>query len=115
MIANPVVYGGGGKEPVVESLSSSQISINSRAITLKASQNIETLLGFSVAFCSYSVIFSYPGEKAYSGTFTIFGFALGDTFKLPYEVSGDTITFEKFVPEVSSSTLNFASISYIPL
>lgn len=115
MIANPVVYGGGGKEPVIESLSSSQISTSPRTITLKASQNIETLLGFSVSFDYYSVIFSYPGEKSNSGTFTIFCFVFGNTSKLPYEVSGNTITFEKLVPEVDSSKLNFASISYIPL
>lgn len=115
MIVNPVVYGGGGKEPVIESLSSSQISISPRTITLKASQNIETLLGFSVSLYYYSVIFSYPGEKSISGTFTIFCFFQGDVSKLPYEVSGDTITFENLAPEIDSSMLNFASISYIPL
>lgn len=115
MIANPVVYGGGGKEPIIESLSSSQVSVNPRTITFKASQNIETLLGFSASFHYYSVIFSYPGEKSNSGTFTIFCFHFGNTSKLPYEVSGDTVTFENLATEIDSSTLNFASISYIPL
>lgn len=115
MIVNPVLYGGGGKEPIIESLSSSQVSFGGRTITFTASQNIETLLGFSAAFYYYSVIFSYPGEKSNSGTFTIFCFSLGETSKLPYEVSGDTITFENLAPEIDSSALNFASISYIPL
>ena len=55
MIVNPVVYGGGGKEPVVENLSASQVSITEDSITLTASQNIAQLTG--------AIILSLAGQE----------------------------------------------------
>lgn len=117
MIVNPVLYGGGGKEPIIESLSSSQVLFDGGAVTFTVSQNIETLLGFSAAFYYpfQSVVFSFPGNKSNSGTFGIFCLHSGSGTTVQYTVYGNTIKFEDINPAIHTYTFDFASISYIPL
>lgn len=117
MIVNPVLYGGGGKEPIIESLSSSQVSFDSDTITFTASQNIETLLGFSAVFSHrfQYIVFSFPGNKLNSGTFGVFCFNVDYDITEPYTVSGNTIKFKNCAINMNTNMFDFASISYIPL
>ena len=117
MIVNPVLYGGGGKEPIIESLSSSQVLFSGNTVTFTASQNIETLLGFSAAFYYpfQSVVFSFPGNKSNSETFGIFCLHSGAGTTVQYTVFGNTIKLEDINPSIATYEFDFASISYIPL
>ena len=117
MIVNPVVYVGGGKEPIIESLSSSQVLFSGNTITFTVSQNIETLLGFSAAFYYpfQYVVFSFPGNKSNSETFGIFYNHSGSGTTVQYTVFGNTVKFEDINQTIATYTFDFASISYIPL
>lgn len=115
MIVNPVVYGGGGKEPVFENLSVSQVSITKERITLTASQNIAQLTGAIILMDNgkKSHVFPIYWKNKHDFYFMqCYGSALSYT---KYSISLNTVTIYRGQGGMTMEQPFYScSISYIP-
>lgn len=115
MIVNPVVYGSGGKEPVVENLSASQVSITGDSITLTASQNIAQLTGAIILMNNGRNSHVFPIYWENEHDFYFMQCYVGTLTYLEYSISLNTVTIYRGRGGLTMEQPFYScSISYIP-
>lgn len=115
MIVNPVVYGGGGKEPVLENLSVSQVSITEDSITLTASQNIAQLTGAIILMNKGKYSHVFPTYWKIGHVFCFMQCYGGNLTYLEYSISLNTVTIYRGSGGLTMEQPFYScSISYIP-